>query len=208
MTKKISTRPQKLVELSRKTIITQSITVTAKSVTPIQDIESAIKQAFFDTLKHFTNAKTFREQDFRNSFYHHLISIVKKEKMSNVEILSDHIVKINSKISFKPDVTIYRDDKPTVVIELKNVNVINGKIVDYSTTDGIKDIEKMKLYAEYGFQKGYFIHLDKSDKEYSHRLAEWKDNFLRDFCFILDEDTLIFRTYKAGKKIEEIKRYV
>jgi hypothetical protein len=197
--KVISSRPHQLVALSQKTTVTKKITVTPPKTTPIRDIEAAIEDSFFKTFKDFTNAKTFREQDFRNAFYHHLRSIFTKKQITDVDILSDHVLKMNATTIFKPDICLIRNDKPTVVIELKNVNIVNGKLVDYNAKDGLKDIEKMKMYCEYGFQKGYFIHLDKSKKEYSNRKAAWKDNFLRDFCFILDDDTLIIRTYKSGQ---------
>lgn len=204
--KEVATIPKKLVELRQKTVITKTVTITPKKSTPIRDIEKIIQVAFLDTFDDFTKATTFREQDFRNAFYHHLRNSFKKEGIIDVEILSDHVLKMDAKTLYKPDICLLRDSKPLVVIELKNVNIVKGKLVDYNANDGFKDIDKMKMYAEFGFQKGYFIHLDKSKKEYSNRRAEWKDNFLRDFCFILDDDTLIMRTYKSGQlEKKEIK---
>jgi hypothetical protein len=201
--KTLIVRPSKLVEISEKKLVTKKITITNKKATPIRDIEDCIKSAFFETFNDFTIAKTFREQDFRTSFCHHLRTIFKSEKINDTEILTDDVIKVDSKTTFKPDIYLRRVGKPTVVIELKNVNIINGKLIDYNANDGLKDIEKMKKYADYGFQKGYFIHLNKKNKEYSNRSAAWKDNFFNDFCFIVDDEILTITTYKAGKRETE-----
>ena len=95
----------------------------------------------------------------------------------------------------KPDIVIFRKSEPLVVMEFK--------IAPYTKSSGEKDIERLKYWAS-DFSKGYFVHIDKSERKYSQRITNWKNHYYKELAYYTHNEKGCLFEVKHGKNISEI----
>ena len=172
--------------------------------TNIAFIEEAIVDAFKKTVIDYRDKKIEIEEDFRACLYYHLRPFI--EEHQDLKMLLSHNLFFRNDTK-KPDIVIFREDawgekEYLIAIELKNTNRINGQWKDYSFDDGKKDRVKLSRWSK-RIPRAFFIHIDKSDKDYSYRNLVWKGYYYRELCHLLDEN----KTYYY-KWVPDVKKYI
>jgi len=167
--------------------------MTIKGKTPpIHKIEERIVSAFIYTMEDYERYIK-NEEDLRAIFYFHLrkgfMTSLRDGNLLDIFLSKPMVGKYNS--TWKPDVTIFRNNRPLVILEMKNKS---------SKKKGEQDIEKLKFWANQGIaKKGFFIHIDKKEEEYHKRVLKWKNNFYRELNYNLTSNEGYYIKVQNGK---------
>lgn len=154
--------------------------------TKVTQIEEWIKLAFIEVVKDYRNGKIGLEEDFRASFYHHLRPHIDQD-ISLLALLSHNLSFISETV--KPDISIFRKNDYLVAVEMK--------FISFNKEEGNRDVMRLKRFKDY-FSKGYFIHIDKSDKRYGRRNSPWHNNFYRELYYVIDQEMIYFYDMSRG----------
>ncbi len=128
------------------------------------------------------------EEDMRASFYHHLRTFIDKTK--DLQILLSHNIQFEKK-TIKPDVLIFRKNTYLIGIELK----LDG-ISPYTLIKGKSDINRIKSWNN-KISKGYFFHIDNTQKKYIYKKQDWMNNYYREVYYIDNiDESYIFEVNK------------
>lgn len=146
----------------------------------LSETEDEIEKAFKKTVKDYKKYRIGIEEDFRACLYHHMRRFCDSKGLL---MRLSHDVGVKSE-TVRPDISIFRDGRHFVVIEMKNER-------SYTVAEDL-DIKRLQRYQnQNGCQRGYFIHIAQKDNRYKkrHRWAEWKNNYFVDLWYVIDTDT-------------------
>lgn len=159
----------------------------------IFEIENAIKNAFKKTVKDYRANKIELEEDYRACFYHYMRPFIDKNK--DLMMLLSHNVQFVDK-TIKPDVFIFRKNVYLVAIEIKCDTIANV----YKKDNAIKDRNRLKIFSK-DINRGIFIHIDKKDKNYTHKKRDWQNNYYVELYHIVESN--LTACYEVKQKQEK-----
>ena len=146
----------------------------------LSETEAEIEKAFKKTVKDYKKGKIGIEEDFRACLYHHMRQFCDSKGL--LMLLSYNVGSTDEIV--RPDISIFREDRYFVVIEMKNERSY--------TVDGDLDVKRLRwCQNRNGCLRGYFIHIDRKDNRYKkrHGYAMWKNNYFVDLWHVIDTDT-------------------
>ncbi|MFK7904447.1 MAG: hypothetical protein AB8B69_04945, partial [Chitinophagales bacterium] len=133
------------------------------------------------------------EEDFRACMYHNLRSLI--DDSERLVMLLGHNVQFKTN-TIKPDMIIFRDNYYLAAIELK----IDGENSNDSRKSGLNDRKRIKSFKEHGIKRGYFIHIDKTDKNYTFKKQDWHNNYYHELFHIVHNQKTKHYHVSAGKR--------
>lgn len=162
----------------------------------LSETEAEIEKAFKKTVTDYKKGRIRIEEDFRACLYHHMRRFCDSKGLL---MRLSHDVGVKSE-TVRPDISIFRDGRKIVMIEMKNENS--------SLVGGNADIKRLQGYRK-DYRRGYFIHIDQKDNRYEkhHRhgyTPKWKNNYFVDLWYVLDTDTIHKCEFKRGLKNQSV----
>ncbi len=166
----------------------------------LRKIDESIVIAFRKCVEDYYKGYIELEEDFRACMYHHLRQLV--DDNERLIMLLSHNVQFKTDI-IKPDMIIVRDNYYLAAIELK----VDGENSKYSRKSGLDDRKRIKSFKEHGIKRGYFIHIDRTNKKYNFTKKDWHNNYYHElFHIVHNQKTKHY--YVAADKRNYIDLYV